>query len=55
MNLTRVRLQKQINSKNKQTRKLFKKNVKVLKHVNTVRNRKGFNLKNNSLRNWASS
>jgi|694.fasta_scaffold27956_9 hypothetical protein len=55
MNLTRVRLQKQINSKNKQTRKIFKKNVKVLKHVNTVRNRKVFNLKNNSLKNWASS
>jgi hypothetical protein len=55
MNLTRVRLQKQISSKNKQTRKLFKKNVKVLKHVNTVRNKKSFNLRHNSLRNWDSA
>ncbi len=54
MNLTRVRLQKQINSNNKQTRKNFKKNVKVLKHVNTIRNRKSFNLKTGSLKNWLS-
>lgn len=52
MKLTKVRLQKIIGNKNgKQTRKRFKKNIKVLNHSNTVRNKKEFNLRNRTIRN----
>ena len=53
MKLTKVRLQKVINNKfGKQTRKKFKKNVKVLNHNNTVRNKKAFNLRNRTIRHF---
>jgi len=52
MKLTKSRLQKIININNKQTRKNFKKNTKVLKHTNTCRNRKYFNLHNNTLKRF---
>jgi len=51
MKLTKSRLQKIIkNSNNKQTRKKFKKHLKVLNHTNTARNKKQFNLCNKSLK-----
>ena len=50
MKLTKYRLQKIINSNNKQTRKKFKKTIKVLKHTNTVNNRNHSNLHNNTLK-----
>jgi hypothetical protein len=51
MKLTKVRLQKIINNKTgKQTKKKFKKNVKVLNHTNTVRNRRQFNLHNRTIK-----
>jgi hypothetical protein len=54
MKFTKARLQKIINNKNNvQTRKCFKKTAKLLTHTNTNRNRKQFNLKNNTLRNWS--
>jgi hypothetical protein len=52
MKLTKVRLQKIINNTNKQTRKKYKKHLKTLDHTNTCRNRKQFNLRNNTLKNW---
>ena len=52
MKLTKIRLQKIINNKTgKQTKKKFKKNVKVLNHTNTVRNRRQFNLHNRTIKN----
>lgn len=52
MKLTKSRLQKIMNNKTgKQTRKKFKKHVKVLNHTNTVRNKKQFNLHNRSIKN----
>jgi hypothetical protein len=52
MKLTKVRLQKIINNKTgKQTKKKFKKNVKVLNHSNSVRNRRQFNLHNRTIKN----
>jgi hypothetical protein len=53
MKLTKARLQKIINTNNKQTRKKFKKNVQLLHHTNTFRNKKQFNLRNNTLKNWS--
>ena len=54
MKFTKARLQKIINNKNNvQTRKCFKTTKKVLTHTNTNRNRKQFNLKNSTLRNWS--
>ena len=51
MKLTKVRLQKIINNKTgKQTKKKFKKNVKVLNHTNTVRNIRQFNLHNRTIK-----
>ena len=51
MKLTKARLQKIItNTNNKQTRKKFKKNIKVLTHSNTTRNRKQFNLINRTIK-----
>jgi len=49
MKLTKFRLQKVIDSTNKQTKKNFKKNVKVLHHINTRRNHKQFNLHNRTI------
>jgi hypothetical protein len=51
MKLTKVRLQKIIRNNGRQTRKNFKKNIKVLNHTNTVRNKKQFNLHNRSIKN----
>ena len=52
MKLTKVRLQKIINNKSgKQTKKKFKKNIKILNHTNTFRNRKQFNLHNRTIKN----
>lgn len=52
MKLTKYRLQKNIVSQNKQTKKRLKKNIKVLHHQNTQNNRKQFNLKNTTLKQW---
>jgi hypothetical protein len=53
MKLTKVRLQKAIQNKGgKQTRKKFKKHLKLLVHSNSVRNRKKqFNLRNRTIKN----
>ena len=51
MKLTKCRLQKIIGNNGQQTRKKFKKNVKVLNHINTVRNKKQFNLHNRTIKN----
>ena len=51
MKLTKVRLQKIMNNKNKQSRKKFKKHIKLLNHTNTMRNKKQFNLHNTTLKN----
>jgi len=52
MKLTKSRLQKIINNNGKQTRKKYKKTFRILKHTNTARNKKEFNLKNNTLKNY---
>uniref|UniRef100_A0A6C0KM30 Uncharacterized protein n=1 Tax=viral metagenome TaxID=1070528 RepID=A0A6C0KM30_9ZZZZ len=52
MKLTKYRFNKIINNNNKQTKKKYKKNYKVLHHTNTIRNRKSFNLHNKSVKNW---
>jgi hypothetical protein len=52
MKFTKARLQKIIaNINNKQTRK-NNKNIKVLHHTNTIRNRKQFNLHNKTLKQF---
>jgi hypothetical protein len=51
MKLTKKRLQKIINNNGKQTRKKYKKTTKILKHTNTARQKKKFNLKTNTLKN----
>jgi hypothetical protein len=52
MKFTKARLQKIItNINNKQTRKK-NKNIKVLHHNHTFRNRKQFNLHNNTLKQY---
>jgi hypothetical protein len=52
MKLTKFRLQKIINNKSgRQTRKKFKKHIKVLNHTNTARNKKQFNLHNRTIKN----
>jgi hypothetical protein len=52
MKLTKARLQKVINNNNnKQTRKKFKKHIKLLNHTNTARNKKQFNLLNRTIKN----
>lgn len=50
MKLTKYRLQKIIAKNGKQTRKKYKTNLKLLKHHNSVRNKKPFNLHNRSIR-----
>ena len=49
MKLTKVRLQKIMNCGN-QTRKKFIKTAKFLKHTNTARCKKQFNLHNSTLK-----
>lgn len=52
MKLTKFRLEKIINNKNKkQTRKRQKNGIKLLNHTNTVRNKKSFNLCNRTIKN----
>lgn len=51
MNLTKKRLHKIINSAGKQTRKKYKKSSKIMKHSNTARQKRHFNLKKMSLKN----
>lgn len=52
MKFTKARLQKIItNINNKQTRKKYK-NIKVLQHNHSFRNRKQFNLHNNTLKKY---
>lgn len=54
MKLTKRRLQKIINTitnTNNQTQKKLKRSIKKLKHHNTIRNNKQFNLRNKSLKN----
>jgi len=55
MKLTKFRLLKQIGSQGKQTRKKFKKGVKMLNHFTTAKNLKQFNLKNKTLKNVCST
>lgn len=52
MKLTKSRLQKIINNNGKQTRKKYKKTSIILKHTNTARNKKQFNLKNTTLKQY---
>ena len=52
MKLTKSRLQKIINNNGKQTRKKYKKTFRILKHTNTARNKKEFNLKNTTLKQY---
>jgi hypothetical protein len=54
MKLTKYRLQKIITNNGKQTRKKFKNHKKVLNHTNTTRNKKQFNLRNTTIKNWSS-
>ncbi len=51
MKLTKFRLTKQINGQGKQTRRKFKKELKLLNHSNTSKAKKPFNLKNRTLKN----
>ena len=50
MKLTKKRLQRIIHNNGKQTRKKYKKQFKILKHTNTARNKKQFNLRNTTLK-----
>jgi hypothetical protein len=52
MKLTKSRLQKIINNNGKQTRKKYKKTTRILKHTNTARNKKQFNLRNTTLKQY---
>ena len=51
MKLTKARLQRIINSNNKQTRKKYKTGSKTSSHSLTIRNKKVFNLRNTTLKN----
>ncbi len=51
MKLTKSRLKKIIKNNGNQTRKKYKKSFKILKHSNTVRQKKQFNLRNMTLKN----
>jgi len=50
MKLTKKRLEKIIFNNGKQTRKKYKKTSKILKHTNTARHKKQFNLRNYTLK-----
>lgn len=50
MKLTKARLEKIIRENGKQTRKKYNKNKNILKHTNTARHKKQFNLRNTTLR-----
>lgn len=54
MKLTKFRLLKQLDKQksDKQTRRRFKKDIKLLNHTNTAKEKKQFNLKNKTLKNW---
>jgi len=52
MKLTKVRLQKIINNNGKQTKKKYKHLTKIFKHTNTIRNKKQFNLRHTTLKNF---
>jgi YD repeat-containing protein len=52
MKLTKSRLQKIVNNNGKQTRKKYIKTSRILKHTNTARHKKQFNLKNNTLKQY---
>jgi len=52
MKLTKARLQKIINTTNKQTRRKNKKNIKPFNHSNTIRNNKQFNLHHNTIKRY---
>jgi hypothetical protein len=52
MKLTKFRLLKQLDKTGKQTRKRFKKGIKVLNHTNTAKEKKQFNLRNKTLKQW---
>ena len=51
MKITKARLEKARNANN-QTRKKYKSNKKLLTHTNTFRNRKPFNLRHNTIKNY---
>ena len=51
MKITKARLEKARNANN-QTRKKYKSTKKLLTHTNTFRNRKPFNLRNNTIKNY---
>lgn len=51
MKITKHRLQKIISKNGKQTKKKYKTYLKLLKHHNTARNRKPFNLHNRTIVN----
>jgi hypothetical protein len=53
MKVTKYRLQKIINSSGQQTKKRYKMRINKQLHTNTVRNKKQFNLRNNTLKNWS--
>jgi hypothetical protein len=50
MKLTKARLHKIINNNGKQTRKKYKRTSRILKHTNTARYKKQFNLRNTTLK-----
>ena len=50
MKLTKARLQKIMNNNGKQTRKKYRKTSRILKHTNTARHKKQFNLRNTTLK-----
>jgi len=52
MKITKKRLNKILQSTNKQTRKNFKKDRKLQSNSSTLRNKRQFNLKVNTLRNY---
>jgi hypothetical protein len=52
MKLTKVRLQKLMRHNGNQTRKKYKYDKKIFHHTNTMRRKKPFNLRNNTLRQW---
>ena len=53
MKLTKARLQKNINTSGNQSRKKYQKRVKTFNHTNTVGNKKQFNLRNMTIKNWS--
>ena len=52
MKLTKFRLTKQLSNNKLQTRKHFKRGVKLLTHGITSKEKKQFNLRNKTLKHW---